>query len=146
MSVKFFQAGWSIPSVSACSRICGGSQPVIESGEVPRIGTLQLWSLMARLFGICPPTETMTPSGFSRSRTSSTLSKTIRRIEPVAHIVVRRNRLGVIVYHNRLIAQIAGRLHSIDRTPVEFHRAAIRYAPEPSTTTDFPSKGYLTSW
>ena len=45
-------------------------------------------------------------------------------IEPVAHIVVGRNGLGVIVDHDRLVTQLAGRLHGIHRAPVELDRTA----------------------
>ena len=50
-------------------------------------------------------------------------------IEPVAHVVVGRYRFGIVVDHDRLVAELAGRLHGIDRTPVEFDGASDAIGP-----------------
>ena len=45
-------------------------------------------------------------------------------IQLVAHVVIRRNRFRVVIDHDRLIAKVTGGLCRINRTPVEFYRAA----------------------
>ncbi|MFR6236879.1 MAG: hypothetical protein ACLULL_05775 [Parabacteroides distasonis] len=51
---------------------------------------------------ICPPVETMTPCGFSSSRTSITRSNVkFVKVKPVAHIVVGRYGFGIIVDHHQ---------------------------------------------
>ena len=42
-------------------------------------------------------------------------------VETVAHVVVGRYSLGVVVDHDGLVAQLAGGLYSIHRTPVELN-------------------------
>ena len=68
--------GWSTPMLSSRDENLSLSSALsIIIGEVPRMGTCWRWSFMARLLGICPPTETTTPCGFSSSMMSSTLSR-----------------------------------------------------------------------
>ena len=45
-------------------------------------------------------------------------------VEAVAHVVVRRDGLRVVVYHDALVAELAGGLYGVDRTPVELHARA----------------------
>ena len=45
-------------------------------------------------------------------------------VETVAHIVVGRDCLRVVVYHHSPVALIPDCLKSIDRTPVEFDRTS----------------------
>ena len=52
------------------------------------------------------------------------LERQLVEVQTVAHIVVGRNGLGVVVDHHRLIAQLAGGLDSIHRAPVELNRRA----------------------
>lgn len=59
---------------ASTENLCRFSARSIETADVPRMGTFWRWSFMARLFGIWPPTETITPLGCSRSITSSTRS------------------------------------------------------------------------
>ena len=42
-------------------------------------------------------------------------------VEAVAHVIVGGYGLGVVVYHDALVAELAGRLYGVDRTPVELH-------------------------
>ena len=45
-------------------------------------------------------------------------------IEPVAHVVVGRDRLRVVVDHDRRVTELACGLHGVDRAPVELDGAA----------------------
>ena len=45
-------------------------------------------------------------------------------VEAVAHVVVSRNGLGVVVDHDRLVTQLASSIDGIYRTPVELYRRA----------------------
>ena len=45
------------------------------------------------------------------------------KIQTVAHIIVGRNRFGVVVDHDRLVTQFARSLNSVHRAPVKFNRA-----------------------
>ena len=42
-------------------------------------------------------------------------------IQTVAHIIVRRDRFRVVVYHHASVAFVPDGLEGIHRTPVEFH-------------------------
>ena len=73
--VSSFHLGWSISSSSHNEEnLCLSSALSIETADVPRIFIPLLYNLGARLFGICPPVETITPFGFSSSIISITLS------------------------------------------------------------------------
>ena len=52
------------------------------------------------------------------------LQRELVEIEAVAHVIVGRHGLGVIVNHDRLIAQFASRVDGVHRTPVELHARA----------------------
>ena len=76
IDVSALHFGWSMPSWSSMAEnLPRFSARSIDTGDVPRIGTAWRKSFMARLLGICPPTETTTPRGHSRSMTSRTRSK-----------------------------------------------------------------------
>ena len=51
-----------------------------------------------------------------------TLQRQLVEVEAVAHVVVGRHRLGVVVDHDRLGAELTGGLNGIHRAPVELHR------------------------
>ncbi len=44
-------------------------------------------------------------------------------VETVAHIVVGRHGLGIIVDHDRLVTELAAGVGGVDRTPVKLNRA-----------------------
>ena len=98
------------------------------------------------LFGICPPIEIITPIGASRSVMSSTRSsESSSKVQPVADIVVGAHGLGLwfIITPRQPVARAvssAFTLHQSNSTLLP-----ILYAPEPRTTTDFPSRGKETS-
>ena len=50
-------------------------------------------------------------------------------VEPVADVVVGRDRFGIVVDHYRTQPLPADRVQRIDATPVEFHRAADPVGP-----------------
>ena len=50
-----------------------------------------------------------------------TLQREFIEVETVAHIVVGRYGLGIVVDHDRLIAQLTGGVDGIHRTPVELN-------------------------
>ena len=50
------------------------------------------------------------------------LERQLVEVQTVAHIVVGRNGLGVVVDHNRLVSQLASGLDCIHRAPVELNR------------------------
>ena len=87
---------------------------------VPR--TLNPASSIARasLSGVWPPNWITTPSGCSRSQTASTVLDVERlEVEPVGRVVVGRDRLGVAVDHDRLVAERAEALRGVDAAVVE---------------------------
>ena len=99
-------------------------------GRVPRIGTCSFCNRRARLFGICPPVETITPLGVSRSGdVEHPFERQLVEVEAVAGIVVGRNGFGIVVDHYRTQPLPADRVQRIDATPVEFHRAADPVGP-----------------
>ena len=51
-----------------------------------------------------------------------TLQRQLVEVEAVAHVVVGRHGLGVVVNHDRLVTQLAGSVDGVDRTPVELYR------------------------
>ena len=70
-----FHSGWSMPRLSSIEEnLWRFSARSIETAGVPKIGTFWRCSFIARLFGIWPPTEIITPFGCSKSMTSSTRS------------------------------------------------------------------------
>ena len=51
-----------------------------------------------------------------------TLERQLIEVETVAHVIVRRNRLWIIVDHDGLVTQLACGLYRVDGAPIEFHR------------------------
>ena len=75
MEVNALHSGWSTPMRSNMAENLSRSSALsMLLAEVPRMFTCCASRRMARLFGICPPVETMTPCGFSSSRISMTRS------------------------------------------------------------------------
>ncbi len=52
------------------------------------------------------------------------LKRQLVEVEAVAHVVVRRDGLRVVVYHDALVAELARGLYGVDRAPVELYAAA----------------------
>ena len=76
IEVSALHSGWSTPMRSSMAENLSRSSALsILLADVPRIFTFCASRRSARLFGICPPVETITPCGFSRSRISMTRSK-----------------------------------------------------------------------
>ena len=65
-----------------------------------------------------------TARGFEIHHVHYALERQLVEVQTVAHIVVGRNGFGVVIDHNRLVAQLASRLDCIDRAPVELNRRA----------------------
>ena len=66
--VSSLHSGWSTPNASMMDEnLCLSSALSMFSADVPKILTLLADKRRARLFGICPPTETIAPCGFSNS-------------------------------------------------------------------------------
>ena len=52
------------------------------------------------------------------------LKRQLVEVETVAHVVVGRYGLGIVVDHYRPVAELAAGACGVDRTPVELYRAA----------------------
>ena len=73
--VSSFHFGWSTFKASSSEENLFLSSAIsIDFAEVPRIFTPALSRRDARIFGICPPVETITPSGDSSETISITRS------------------------------------------------------------------------
>ncbi len=51
-----------------------------------------------------------------------TFKRKFVEVETVAHVIVSRYSLRIVIDHNGLIAELAGCLDSIDRAPVKLNR------------------------
>ena len=75
IDVSSLHSGWSTPMRSSMAENFSRSSALsISLALVPKIGTFIASSFMARLLGICPPVDTITPKGFSNSIISITRS------------------------------------------------------------------------
>ena len=75
IEVSALHSGWLIPfSVRSDENFARSSALSISLAEVPSMGTCCSSSRMARLLGICPPVEIITPFGHSKSMMSITRS------------------------------------------------------------------------
>ena len=62
MEVRALHAGWSMPLRESIDENCALSSALsISFADVPSMGTFCASRRMARLLGICPPVETITP-------------------------------------------------------------------------------------
>ena len=76
IEVRALHSGWSTPMRSSIAENLSRSSALsIYLACVPRRRTPMRSRLIARLLGICPPVDTMTPMGHSSSMTSITRSK-----------------------------------------------------------------------
>ena len=76
IEVSALHSGWSTPMRSSMAENLSRSSALsMLRADVPRMFTRCASRRRARLFGICPPVDTMTPCGFSKSRISITRSK-----------------------------------------------------------------------
>src|SRR5574344_2403168 len=107
MVVSSFHLGWSIESLSTIEEnLCLSSALSMDSALVPISFTPAPLSLIARLFGICPPTETTMPYGFSNSLIRS--EEHTSELQSPDHLVCRllpekkkRASLESVVAHSR---------------------------------------------
>ena len=75
IELSALHSGWSTPMRSSMAENLSRSSALsIDLAEVPKIGTCCASSFIARLLGIWPPVETITPCGFSSSIISITRS------------------------------------------------------------------------
>ena len=65
-----------------------------------------------------------TMRAFKVDNVHDTLKRKLVEIQTVAHVIVCRNSLGVIVYHNRTPSLLAYGVQSLHAAPVELHGAA----------------------
>ena len=92
----------------------------IASGLVPRIGTPAASRPFASPRAVCPPSCTTTPTSSPRLRLGvddleHVLERERLEVQPVARVVVGRDRLGVAVDHDRLepgVGQRERRVHA----------------------------------
>ena len=76
IEVSALHSGWSTPMRSSIAENLSRSSALsMLFAEVPKILICCASRRSAKLFGICPPVDTMTPCGFSKSRISITRSK-----------------------------------------------------------------------
>ena len=115
--------------------------------DVPSMGTFWASRRMARLLGIWPPVETMTPWGALKvDDVHHALEGQLVEVEAVTHVVVGRHGLRVVVYHDRTPALLAdGGPRPARRTESNSTELPMRYAPEPRTTTERLSRSKVMS-
>jgi hypothetical protein len=88
--------------------------------RVPQIGTPAASSRRASFSGVWPPSCTSTPTGCSRTADLEHVLEGQRlEVQPVGGVVVGRDRLGVAVDHDGLVAGVAQREHGVDAAVVE---------------------------
>ncbi len=110
------------------------------------MGTPASASGTARFSGVCPPNCTMTPSGFSRlDDVEHVFERERLEVEAVGGVVVGRDRLGVGVDHDGLVAQFAQRERGVDAAVVELDALADAVGPPPRIMTFGLSLGRLSS-
>ena len=107
MSAAVPPAGWGISSrAHSAFQSSRSSARSIDAGDVPT--TSSRGSVSASFSGVCPPRDTITPTGvLGLDDVHHVLVGERLEVEPVGGVVVGRHRLGVAVDHDRLEAGVA---------------------------------------